>query len=146
MPDAISSSSSVASGAQLAAQVIQAQQTPDRTASAPATVAKTSAKSAASQAAQEGSAKEARPAKSAQVSAQSLDKAVKSLQDYIKPQEVISLQVDKSSGHSFVKIVNAQTKQLILQIPSAQVLAMARKLQEAANPQAASGVLVDQEG
>jgi uncharacterized FlaG/YvyC family protein len=75
-----------------------------------------------------------------------LGKAVESLQDYIKPQESITLQVDKTSGETYVKIVNTQTNQLILQIPSAQVLAMAQKLQEMANPQAASGGLVDQEG
>jgi uncharacterized FlaG/YvyC family protein len=45
-----------------------------------------------------------------------------------------------------VKIVDTSTKRMILQIPSAQVLAMARKLQQMANPQGTSGVLVDQQG
>jgi uncharacterized FlaG/YvyC family protein len=75
-----------------------------------------------------------------------LGDAVKTLQDYISPQQTATLEVDKGSGESYVKIVNTATKQLILQIPSAQVLAMAQKLQEMANPQDAAGVLVDQQG
>jgi uncharacterized FlaG/YvyC family protein len=82
----------------------------------------------------------------AQATAKDLGTAVKSLQDYIKPQQIATIQVDHATGQSYVKIVNAQTKQLVLQIPSAQVLAMAHKLQEMDNTQAASGVLVDQEG
>jgi len=75
-----------------------------------------------------------------------LGDAVKTLQDYISPQQTATLEVDKGSGESYVKIVNTATKQLILQIPSAQVLAMAQKLQQMANPQDAAGVLVDQQG
>jgi uncharacterized FlaG/YvyC family protein len=130
--------------------MVQAQQTSD--ASPPGRSAATAQGQAqvASNAAlglQASSAGTGRARKAAgQGSGKDLDEAVKSLQDYIKPQEVITLQVDKESGQPYVKIVNAQTKQLILQIPSAQVLAMARKLQEMATPQGASGVLVDQEG
>jgi flagellar protein FlaG len=75
-----------------------------------------------------------------------LGTAVKTLQDYIKPQQTATIQVDHATGQSYVKIVNAQTQQLVLQIPSAQVLAMAQKLQQMDNTQSASGVLVDQEG
>ena len=142
MADAISSTSGVVSGVQLAAQAVQVQLASDRTAPGSATAAKAAAKTSTPQPSPAGSSRNSRLAKSAQ----SLDKAVKSLQDYIKPQEEISLQVDKESGQTYVKIVNTQTKQLILQIPSAQVLAMACKLREAANPQAAAGVLVDREG
>ena len=78
--------------------------------------------------------------------ARALDAAVKHLQDYFAPDQNVSMEEDHDSGQSYVKIVDAKTKQLILQIPSAEVLAMARKLQEMANPQSASGVLVDQEG
>ena len=78
--------------------------------------------------------------------ARALDVAVKHLQDYFAPDQNVSMEEDHDSGQSYVKIVDAKTKQLILQIPSAEVLAMARKLQEMANPQSASGVLVDQEG
>ena len=78
--------------------------------------------------------------------ARALDAAVKHLQDYFAPDQNVSMEEDHDSGQTYVKIVDAKTKQLILQIPSAEVLAMARKLQEMANPQSASGVLVDQEG
>ena len=45
-----------------------------------------------------------------------------------------------------MKIVNAKSQQLVLQLPSADVLAMAQKLRESASAQADSGVLVDQQG
>ncbi|MGA2080936.1 MAG: flagellar protein FlaG [Holophaga sp.] len=153
MAEAISSSSSVASGAQLAAlAVLQSQLTADSTPSASVTSAQasgqtlTAAQAAAPQAAAPAPSKSSKPAAPASEATQKpLEKAVESLLDYVKPQESITLQVDKQSGETYVKIVNNQTKQMILQIPSAQVLAMARKLQEMANPQAAGG-LVDEEG
>ncbi len=153
MAEAISSSSSVASVAQVAAlAVVQSQMVQDRTSAdgAPAestgqaVAAAVSAPQPGSSSPVKGTSKDAGPA--AQAGSQSLDQAVKSLLDYIKPQQDVTLQVDKASGQTYVKIVDAQTKQTILQIPSAQVLAMARKLQEMAYPQAASGVLVDEEG
>jgi flagellar protein FlaG len=78
--------------------------------------------------------------------ARDLAEAVKSLQDYIKPQQQVDLAVDHDSGRSFVKIVDAKTQRMILQIPSEEVRAMARKLQELADQRASSGVLVDREG
>jgi uncharacterized FlaG/YvyC family protein len=153
MAEAISSSSSVASGAQVAAlAVVQSQLAQDRTpadgtaaaAMGQALAAGDPTPQAAAPAPGKGASKNASPA--TQAGPQALDEAVKSLLDYIKPQESVTLQVDKGSGEPFVKFVNTQTKQTILQIPSAQVLAMARKLHEMANPQTASGVLVDEEG
>jgi flagellar protein FlaG len=82
----------------------------------------------------------------AKPTAEDLHQATKKLQDYFESGQDITLQVDHDSGQNYVKVVDAKTKQLILQIPSKEVLAMARKLREAANPQAASGVLVDQQG
>jgi flagellar protein FlaG len=76
----------------------------------------------------------------------SFAEAVEQLQDYFQPQQTVSLSVDKSSGESIVKIVDAQTKQLILQIPSKEVLAMAQKLREQGSPQDSPGILVDQQG
>ena len=81
-----------------------------------------------------------------QPSAADVHKAVKHLQDYFQPEQKVTLQVDHDTGQNVVKIVDSQTKQLILQIPSKEVLAMAQKLREAASPQSASGVLVDKEG
>lgn len=82
----------------------------------------------------------------AEDAAKALGDAVKSLQDYVKPLQTVTIQVDHDTGQSYVKIVNAQTKQMVLQIPSAQVLAMAHKLQQMDSTQGASGVLVDQQG
>jgi flagellar protein FlaG len=110
----------------------------------PATAPGTQASSGTDAASGQAAAKLANP--TAAETAKLLGPAVKSLQDYIKPQQTATIQVDHATGQSFVKIINAQTKQLVLQIPSAQVLAMAHKLQQMDNPQAASGVLVDQEG
>jgi len=84
---------------------------------------------------------------SSEASAKSVDQAVQQLQSYFQPQQSVTLNVDKASGESYVKIVDSKTKQLILQIPSKEVLAMAHRLQEQGNPQtAASGLLVDQTG
>jgi len=154
MAEAISSSSNVASGTQLTALVVALnQQSVDRPSpsggSAQAAGQVLAAGARAGQAAapvpKDGDAKlAAQP--NEQASIKVLDGAVKSLQDYIKPQENIILQVDKASGQTYVKIVDAQTKRMILQIPSAEVLAMACKLREMDNPQTASGGLVDKEG
>jgi flagellar protein FlaG len=156
MAEAISSTGSVAAGAQLLATV-QARQAQDPTvadgaagggATAPAPGAasagpgQTGPDAARTVQGQAGPAAKA----DAQDRAKVLGQAVKSLQDYIKPQQTITLQVDKESGEPYLKIVDSQTKQLILQIPSAQVLAMARKLQEMAYPQATTGGLVDEQG
>lgn len=76
----------------------------------------------------------------------SFSEAVAQLQDYFQPQQTVSLNMDKSSGENIVKIVDAKTKQLILQIPSREVLAMAQKLREQGSPQDSPGILVDQQG
>ena len=93
-----------------------------------------------------GAPRSAREAKAHADSARDLAEAVKGLQDYIKPQQHVDLAVDHDSGRSFVKIVDARTQRMILQIPSEEVRAMARKLQELADQRASSGVLVDREG
>lgn len=77
---------------------------------------------------------------------QELTKAVRKLQDYVAPAQQVSMAVDHSNGDSYVKIVDAKTQRMILQIPSKEVRAMARKLHELADQGPTSGVLVDQEG
>lgn len=155
MADSVSSINSLASGSLMTAlAAVQSQASANTQASAPG--ASAPAAPAAPRASASGpppssldapSATPAKPASpTAQTTAKDLGPAVKSLQDYIKPEQIATLQVDHATGESFVKIVNAQTKQLVLQIPSAQVLAMAHKLQEMDNDQAAAGILVDQEG
>jgi flagellar protein FlaG len=55
-------------------------------------------------------------------------------------------QVDKATGEPYFKIVDTKTRKVIRQVPSEDVLAMARKLHEVANSMSASGVLVDKVG
>jgi flagellar protein FlaG len=151
MADPISITASAATSAQVAvlvsAQLQTASPGPDATApgSQAAAAAAATANPNGAQTQQTTDSEAAKPA-AAVDSTQALDHAVKSLQDYLKPQESVSLQVDRTSGETLVKVVNVQTKQLILQIPSTQVLAMAQRLRQMANPQAASGVLVDHQG
>jgi flagellar protein FlaG len=84
---------------------------------------------------------------SVDTSAKALDSAVKEFKDYLQQnQSDLSFQVDQSSGRMYFKLVDSRTKEVIRQIPSEEVLAMARKLRELANSKGASGVLVDKEG
>jgi len=80
-------------------------------------------------------------------SAKALDTAVQDLKAYLRDfQSDLLFQVDESSGHTFFKVVDAKTQEVIRQVPSEEILAMARKLRELASPREASGVLVDKEG
>ena len=109
--------------------------------STPATV--TAASVAAAAVAAPSSAKSA----SSDAAPKTVAQAAEQLQAYFQPQQTVTLNVDKTSGESYVKILDTQTKQLILQIPSKEVLAMAHKLQEQGTPQGKpAGTLVDQEG
>lgn len=54
--------------------------------------------------------------------------------------------VDKDSGISFFKVVDVNTRKVIRQIPSEEVLAMARKLRELSGQTDAKGVLMNEEG
>jgi len=148
MTDPVSSISSIAGTQMAALAAAQSQQSADT--SRPATTALQAVVAVpAGGAAQAGSKAAPAPAKGASTgkpSSQELGAAAKELQSYFQPNQKVTLQVDHASGESYVKIVDAKSKQLILQIPSADVLAMAQKLREMANPQAASGVLVDQQG
>jgi flagellar protein FlaG len=85
------------------------------------------------------------PAAPAETASQ-LDAALKTIQDYVQPQQTASMQVDKATGQTYVKIEDPQTHQTILQIPPEQVLAMAQKMQTLGTSKTASGGLVDQQG
>lgn len=54
--------------------------------------------------------------------------------------------VDPDSGISFFKVVDVNTRKVIRQIPSEEVLAMARKLRELSGQTDAKGVLMNEEG
>jgi flagellar protein FlaG len=78
---------------------------------------------------------------------QTLGAAVQDVKNYLQqlPSE-LQFGVDKGSGSFYFKVVNPATREVIRQVPSEEVLAMARKLREFANPKTASGVLMDKEG
>lgn len=76
-----------------------------------------------------------------------IETAVKEVRTLLQNlQSNLVFQVDESSGHTFFKVVDANTQEVIRQVPSEEILAMARKLRELANPKGAPGVLVDKEG
>lgn len=80
-------------------------------------------------------------------SAQALEVATRELKKFLQqsPSDLM-FQVDESSGRTYFKIVDSKTKEVIRQVPSEEMLAMARKLRELAAPENLSGVLVDKEG
>lgn len=81
------------------------------------------------------------------VSKESLEAAVSDVQDYFQQLPTdIKFVVDKSTGTYYFKIIDPETKEVIRQVPSEEVLAMARKLRELTNSRNASGVLMDKEG
>jgi uncharacterized FlaG/YvyC family protein len=61
-------------------------------------------------------------------------------------QPELSLQVDPGSGRTVYRIVQEGTGQVLLQVPSAEVLGMSRRVRALANKQSGSGTLVDKEG
>ncbi|OGQ57703.1 MAG: hypothetical protein A3J24_04700 [Deltaproteobacteria bacterium RIFCSPLOWO2_02_FULL_53_8] len=80
-------------------------------------------------------------------SGKDLDTAVKEVREHLMQSgSKLEIQYDKASGRNVFKIVDSGTGGVVLQIPSEEILAMARKLRETANAQDPSGVLVDKEG
>lgn len=77
-----------------------------------------------------------------------LEEATKALQEYLKglPSD-LQFRQDEDSGKSFFKVVNPVTREVIRQVPSEEVLAMARKLKELDQlGNKAPGLLLDHEG
>jgi flagellar protein FlaG len=58
----------------------------------------------------------------------------------------LQFQVDSETGHTIYKVVNPGNGQVLLQVPSEEVLAMARNLRAMEKEMSASGVLMDKEG
>jgi flagellar protein FlaG len=58
----------------------------------------------------------------------------------------LKFQEDKDTGRTTFKVVNKSTGEVLLQVPSEEVLAMARNLQALDTKMGASGVLVDKQG
>jgi flagellar protein FlaG len=76
-----------------------------------------------------------------------VDGAAKAFQAFFdQSNAALSFQVDETSGRLYFKVVDANTQEVIRQVPSEEVLAMARKLRELTDLKDASGALVDKEG
>jgi FlaG protein len=58
----------------------------------------------------------------------------------------LKLQVDAGSGRTVYQVVQQGTGEVVLQVPSAEVLGMSRRVRELEAQGGASGALVDQEG
>ena len=80
-------------------------------------------------------------------SVQGLGTAAQDVKDYLQqlPAE-LQFRVDQGSGEFYFKVVDPTTRKVIRQVPSEELLAMARKLREFVDPKSASGVLMDKEG
>ena len=65
--------------------------------------------------------------------------------DFVSKKSWYVFQYDKDSGLTYFKIVSAKTGEVIRQVPAEEIITMARKLRELANPKDAQGVLMDQE-
>ncbi len=61
-----------------------------------------------------------------------------------KSQTDLKLQVDSASGRTVFQVVQQGTGTVVLQVPSAEVLGMSRRIRDMAGAEA-SGALVDQE-
>lgn len=79
--------------------------------------------------------------------AMTLDRAVEALQAHVQQSSSeLRFLVDKGTGKMYFKVVDHSTGEVILQIPSEEVLGAARKLREMADAKTAAGILVDQKG
>lgn len=58
----------------------------------------------------------------------------------------LKLQVDAGSGRTVFKVVQQGTGQVVMQVPSEEILGMSRRLREAEGLPGASGALVDKQG
>jgi len=75
------------------------------------------------------------------------DDDLKAVNDYLQQANSnLKFQVDKSTGITYFKLVDSKTGEVIRQVPSEEILSMARKLRALSSHEDASGVLMDKEG
>ncbi len=75
------------------------------------------------------------------------DKAVEQINNHLQQASTqLRIQVDAATGRTVYKVMDPTTGQILLQVPSAGVLAMAHALQSLDKQAGASGVLVDKQG
>lgn len=58
----------------------------------------------------------------------------------------LKIQVDKATGRTVFKVIDQSSGKVVLQVPSEEVLALARNLRSLDPNQGASGVLMDRQG
>ena len=74
-------------------------------------------------------------------------KAVEQVNDHLQQAgSQLRMQADPGTGRIVYKVVDPSTGQVVLQVPSAEVLAMAHSLQAQDKQMGASGVLLDKKG
>jgi|GEM_PF-438741 len=101
----------------------------------------------------DGSAKIAEPSSSGQdgslpaAPTGSPDQAVQQINNHLRQTSTqLQVQVDSDTGKTIYKVVDPTTGQVVLQVPSAGVLAMAQTLQSMDTQPGSSGVLLDKKG
>lgn len=82
----------------------------------------------------------------AEIATQDVAKAVSEISDYVQSvSRDLQFQVDKQTGSTVVTVLDTETKEVIRQIPSEEVVAMARFIAENA-PDPVKGLLMNGEG
>lgn len=80
-------------------------------------------------------------------SAGTTEKAMETINQHLQQSGTeLKFKTDKASGRTIFQIVSESSGEVLLQVPSEELLAMARKLREFAEQMGASGVLLDKEG
>ncbi|MCE1228647.1 MAG: flagellar protein FlaG [Firmicutes bacterium] len=76
-----------------------------------------------------------------------LKTAAQEVSRYLQRQQSdLRFMVDQDTGISYFKIIDPKTQETIRQVPSEEVITMARRLKDMEGSKQASGVLVDEEG
>lgn len=74
------------------------------------------------------------PEQASQVSAEELQNVVKRLNEHVQNiNRDLQFSVDEDSGRSVIRVVNAETQELVRQIPSEEVLRISRHIKEQTN-------------
>lgn len=79
-----------------------------------------------------------------ELSQEALEKVVSQLNDYIQnTQRDVDFSVDDSTGHVVVRVIDSESEQVIRQIPSEEMLAISRHLQESLETEQPKGFLIE---
>ncbi len=79
--------------------------------------------------------------KSSKVEESELESAMKQIDDVMKNmQRELSFSVDKESGATVVKVIDAETKEMIRQMPSEEAMKLAQRIKESLSSE---GLLLD---